>query len=104
MSVISEDLMQMNPHKIKGFSKDFIQRYLNAFADLIKTDKHTLRFNKGSADASVSEDLTCQEFSIWKFLFINVDKKNHDSLAIIFAFILHLNTMINHSESYHSKI
>lgn len=38
MSVISEDLMQMNPHKVKGFSKDFIQRYLNAFADFLKTD------------------------------------------------------------------
>jgi len=38
MQVISEDLMQINQHKAKGFSKDFIQRYLSGIAEFIKSD------------------------------------------------------------------
>ena len=38
MQAISEDLMQMNQHKLKGFSKDFIQRYLSGIAEFIKAD------------------------------------------------------------------
>jgi len=38
MQVISEDLMQLNQHKAKGFSKDFIQRYLSGIAEFIKTE------------------------------------------------------------------
>jgi hypothetical protein len=38
MQAISEDLMQMNNHKVKGFSKDFIQRYLSGIAEFIKAD------------------------------------------------------------------
>jgi hypothetical protein len=39
MQVISEDLMQINQHKMKGFSKDFIQRYLSGIAELIKVNQ-----------------------------------------------------------------
>ena len=38
MQAISEDLMLMNHHKVKGFSKDFIQRYLSGIAEFIKAD------------------------------------------------------------------
>ena len=38
MQVISEDLMQINQHKVKGFSKDFIQRYLSGIAEFVKAD------------------------------------------------------------------
>ena len=38
MQAISVGLMQMNHHKVKGFSKDFIQRYLSGIAEFIKAD------------------------------------------------------------------
>lgn len=38
MQAISEDLMQMSQYKLKGFSKDFIQRYLSGIAEFIKAD------------------------------------------------------------------
>ena len=38
MQAISEDLMQMSHYKLKGFSKDFIQRYLSGIAEFIKAD------------------------------------------------------------------
>ena len=86
MSVISEDLMNASKHKSKGFSKDYIQRYLNSFSDFIKADL---------AAEMQGFDFTCQEFSIWKFLLINLDKKNSDALSVVFAFILHLNSLLN---------
>ena len=86
MSVISEDLMIASKHKSKGFSKDFIQRYLNSFSDFIKADL--------SAEMQ-GFDFTCQEFSVWKFLLINLDRKNSDALSVVFAFILHLNSLLN---------
>jgi hypothetical protein len=31
--------MQINQHKVKGFSKDFIQRYLSGIAEFVKADQ-----------------------------------------------------------------
>ncbi len=81
MSVISEDLMLINKYKVKGLSKDFIQRYLNSLSDFIKVDQSF------SDEMRIGQDFCCQEFSIWKFLLINLDRKNSDALAVVFAFI-----------------
>jgi hypothetical protein len=62
MSLISEDLMQQNQNKIKSFSREFLQRYLNGIAEFIKTDLDVPK------NQDENEDFTCQMFSIWKFM------------------------------------
>jgi hypothetical protein len=47
MSLISDELAQVNQHKTKTFSKDFIQRYLIALVEFIKTDLETERYSSG---------------------------------------------------------
>lgn len=87
MSLISDDLLQQLQHKAKGFSREFIQRYLGSICDFIKTDIETARFNAGKIGEF--HDFTCQMFSAWKFLIQTVDKKSGDALSSIFGFAVH---------------
>ncbi len=96
MSVISEDLILINKHKAKSLSKDFIQRYLNSLSDFIKVDQSF------ADEQRLGYDFTCQEFSIWKFLLINLDRKNNEALAVVFAFIQHISLLIQNA-NYTSK-
>ena len=52
MSLISEDLMHQSQHKTKGFSKEFLQRYLTSIVDFIKIDLETAHCSNGRIEDS----------------------------------------------------